>query len=111
MAPPPPSRPDPTAESAETAVTTPGGPPGGASRAAVAPLFAPGDRVAGRFRILRFLAQGGMGQVYAAEDLELGESVALKTVRTEAMGDERTLLRFKREIQLARKVTHPNVCR
>lgn len=98
----PPPRPD-----SQTAVTTPSGPVPPASAA----VFSPGDRVAGRFRILRFLAQGGMGQVYAAEDLELGEHVALKTVRSEAMGDERTLLRFKREIYLARKVTHPNVCR
>lgn len=52
-----------------------------------------------------------MGEVYEAEDLELREHVALKTVRPEIAGDRRTMARFKQEIQLARKVTHPNVCR
>jgi len=70
-----------------------------------------GARVAGRYRIERFLAQGGMGAVYEAKDLELQETVALKTIRPELAGDERTVERFKREIHLARRVTHPNVCR
>jgi eukaryotic-like serine/threonine-protein kinase len=73
--------------------------------------FAPDDVAAGRFRIIRFLARGGMGEVYEAEDLELKERVALKTVRLEIAHDEHSLDRFRREIQLARKVTHPNVCR
>lgn len=50
-----------------------------------------------------------MGDVWEAEDLELGAVVALKTLR--AARDERSLERFRREILLARKVTHPNVCR
>ena len=73
--------------------------------------FAPGDVLGSRFEILRFLAQGGMGEVYEARDLELGETVALKTLRPEIADDARVLQRFKREITLARKVTHPNVCR
>src|SRR3954464_3690127 len=72
-------------------------------------------RVAGRYRIVRFLARGGMGEVYEAEDLELGVRIALKTLRTlagsEGSSESRALDRFKREVQLARKVTHPNVCR
>ena len=52
-----------------------------------------------------------MGDVYEAEDLELRERVALKTVRPEIAGSSQVMERFKREIQLARKVTHPNVCR
>jgi eukaryotic-like serine/threonine-protein kinase len=52
-----------------------------------------------------------MGEVYEAEDLELRERVALKIVRPEIAADPRSLERFKREIQLARKVTHPGVCR
>jgi eukaryotic-like serine/threonine-protein kinase len=76
----------------------------------------PGDtRVAGRYRIVRFLARGGMGEVYEAEDLELGVHIALKTLRTlygsEGSSESRALDRFKREVQMARKVTHPNVCR
>lgn len=75
------------------------------------PSFAPGYIVAGRFKILRFLARGGMGEVYEVEDLELGERVALKTVRLEMAQQGHAVERFRREIQLARKVTHPNVCR
>ncbi len=73
--------------------------------------FAAGDVVAARFRILRFLARGGMGEVYEAEDLELHERVALKSIRGELLHDEKSLERFKREVHLARQVTHPNVCR
>jgi tetratricopeptide (TPR) repeat protein/tRNA A-37 threonylcarbamoyl transferase component Bud32 len=73
--------------------------------------FAAGDVLAGRFRILRFIAQGGMGEVYEAEDLELKEEVALKTIRADVAGDARSLERFKNEIHLARRVTHPNACR
>ncbi len=69
------------------------------------------DVLAGRFKIVRFTGQGGMGEVYEAEDLELGERVALKTIRPEIAKDEQAIGRFKREIHLARKVTHPNVCR
>lgn len=75
------------------------------------PNFAPGTILARRFRVVRFLARGGMGEVYECEDTELGEHVALKTIRPEIAGDEHVLAMFKREIQLARKVTHPHVCR
>ena len=78
------------------------------------PSLPPDSRIAGRYRIVRFLARGGMGEVYEAEDLELGVHIALKTLRTLA-GSEgssgRAIDRFKREVQLARKVTHGNVCR
>jgi tetratricopeptide (TPR) repeat protein len=52
-----------------------------------------------------------MGEVYAAEDLELHETVALKTLRPEIAADSRNLRRLKQEIQLSRKVAHPHVCR
>ncbi len=87
----------------------PSGPP--PRRAADEPSFAPGERIAGRYRVVRFLARGGMGEVYEVEDLELRERVALKTVRSEVARDGTAVERFRREIQLARKVTHPNVCR
>lgn len=73
--------------------------------------FSQGEMVAGRYRIVQFIGQGGMGDVYEAEDLELHEHVALKTVRPEIAADTRSIDRFKREIQLARRVTHSNVCR
>src|SRR5687767_5182388 len=71
----------------------------------------PDDVLVGRFRIVRFIARGGMGEIYEAEDLELGERVALKTLRAEFADNPTALERFRREIQLARKVSHPNVCR
>ena len=75
------------------------------------PSLEPGRTLAGRFRVLRFIARGGMGEVYEAEDLELGERVALKTVRPEIAADPQALERFKTEVHLARKVTHPSACR
>jgi len=74
-------------------------------------FLSPGNLLAERFHIIRFLASGGMGEVYEAEDVELGERVALKTIRPDLLGDGRWLERFKREVHLARRVTHPNVCR
>ncbi len=73
-------------------------------------VFAPDEVLAGRYRIVRFLAKGGMGEVYEAEDLELRERVALKTISAHVARQD-AIDRFKREIHLARKVTHPNVCR
>jgi eukaryotic-like serine/threonine-protein kinase len=73
--------------------------------------FLVGEYVGARFRIVRFIAKGGMGEVYEAEDLQLGERVALKTILPEVAGQPELMARFKQEIQLARKVTHPNVCR
>jgi serine/threonine protein kinase len=75
------------------------------------PRFPPPMVVARRFRIIRLIARGGMGEVYEAEDLQLGVRVALKTIRPEIAADGRVLELFKNEIQTARRVTHPNVCR
>ena len=74
-------------------------------------LLLPGDILGDRFRIVGFLGRGGMGEVYEAEDLEVGGRVALKAIRQELAAAEGTLERFKREIHLARKVTHRHVCR
>src|SRR5262245_44712389 len=63
--------------------------------------FAPGDVVAGRYAIRRFLGQGGMGEVYEAEDGELHERIALKTVNATTADDERMVRRLKAEVQLA----------
>jgi eukaryotic-like serine/threonine-protein kinase len=73
--------------------------------------FGPGDELAGRYRIVRFIARGGMGEVYEAHDQVLGERIALKSVVASAGDDPRAIERLKAEAQLARKVTHPNVCR
>jgi eukaryotic-like serine/threonine-protein kinase len=73
--------------------------------------FQPKTVLANRFRVVRFIARGGMGEVYEAEDLELRERVAVKCVRFEYANSEHATERFRREIQLARRVTHLNVCR
>ncbi|MBI2568089.1 MAG: protein kinase [Candidatus Schekmanbacteria bacterium] len=82
------------------------------ARAVAGTIFAPGDLVADqRHRVIRLVARGSMGEVYEVEDLQLGSRVALKTIRADVARDEAAAQRFKREIQLARKVTHRNVCR
>lgn len=73
--------------------------------------FVPQTILANRFRVVRFIARGGMGEVYEADDLELHERVAVKCIRFEYAQHEHATERFRREIQLARRVTHPNVCR
>ncbi len=67
--------------------------------------------LADRFRVVRFIAAGGMGEVYEALDLELNHPVAIKIVRPEIAAIPGMCERFRREVQLARQVTHPNVCR
>ena len=76
------------------------------------PLLLEGEVLAGRYCVRQFLARGGGGEVYEAEDLELGGRVALKILASGPAGDSGSRSeRFRREIQLARRVTHPNVCR
>jgi hypothetical protein len=67
--------------------------------------------IADRYRMVRFIGRGGMGEVYEVEDLELGSHLALKTLGEQLARDPRMVSRLKREGQLARKVTHANVCR
>jgi len=74
-------------------------------------IFTVGDIVAARYEVIRFIAKGGMGEVYEVEDRELRSRVALKTIMLSPVLSSHLLSRFKREIQLARKVTHRNVCR
>ncbi len=74
-------------------------------------LFRDGEIIAGRFRILGFLGAGGMGEVYEALDEDMGGRVALKTIRREAALHRDVLDRLKSEIQLARQITSPHVCR
>lgn len=73
--------------------------------------FNAGDLIGRRFRLESFLGQGGMGQVYQAKDLELGETVAIKVLRPDLLGRPDLEKRFKKEIRLARQVTHPHICR
>jgi serine/threonine-protein kinase len=75
-----------------------------------ATVFEAGQTVANRFRIQRFLRSGGMGEVYEARDLFVDEKIALKTLRLD-LSDASSIERLKREMKLARTVTHSNVCR
>ncbi len=73
--------------------------------------FRPGTLVGQRYIVQRFIARGGMGEVYEAFDQELQERVALKTVTSTAGDNRAAVRRLKAEVQLARRVSHPNVCR
>src|SRR5207245_674107 len=70
-----------------------------------------GELVLGRYQIARFVGAGGMGEVYEAVDRELGERIAVKTVTLTALDSQRAVTRLKAEVQLARRITDPNVCR
>ncbi len=75
------------------------------------PRFATGQLLAARYRIVAALGQGGMGEVYRADDLALGQPVALKFLPAHLAFDPDRLQRFRKEVALARRVSHPNCCR
>jgi serine/threonine protein kinase/Tfp pilus assembly protein PilF len=71
----------------------------------------PGDILGDRFLVIRYIAKGGMGEVYEVEDLHLqGVRLALKTVLPQVAGKPSMQRRFEREVLLAREVIHPNLC-
>jgi serine/threonine-protein kinase len=73
--------------------------------------FIPGTVLAKRYRIVGLLGRGGMGEVYRADDLKLGQPVALKFLPQAVQRDQARLHRFLIEVKTALKVSHPNVCR
>jgi serine/threonine-protein kinase len=73
--------------------------------------FIPGTILADRYRIVGLLGKGGMGEVYRADDLKLGQPVALKFLPDHLLTDGPALARFHREVRVARQVSHKNVCR
>ena len=73
--------------------------------------FEPGTLLGGRYRIIGRLGRGGMGEVYRADDLKLGQSVALKFLPPDVDRDPARLTQLHTEVRMARQVSHPNVCR
>ncbi|HEV3201370.1 MAG TPA: serine/threonine-protein kinase [Bryobacteraceae bacterium] len=73
--------------------------------------FPAGTILANRYRVIGLLGRGGMGEVYRANDLKLGQPVALKFLAESTAGNARMLARFQAEVRIARQVSHPNVCR
>ena len=73
--------------------------------------FVPGTLLAGRYRIVARVGRGGMGEVDRADDLKLGQPVALKFLPPELERDEAARERLLGEVRLARTISHPNVCR
>lgn len=91
---------------AETVVHTPR-----SAAASKERVFTPGSVVAGRYRIVACLGQGGMGEVYRADDLSLGQPVALKFLPEGFAENPSWMERFRNEVRTARQVAHPHVCR
>src|SRR6187431_2853705 len=85
-----------------SAATTPATPP---------PRFVPGALFAERYRIVALLGRGGMGEVYRADDLRLGQAVALKFLPEALADDAGRLDRLYNEVRTARQIAHPAVCR
>jgi serine/threonine-protein kinase len=74
-------------------------------------VYTAGTLLAGRYRTVGLLGKGGMGEVYRADDLVLGQAVALKFLPREVEGDPTRLARLLDEVRAARVVSHANVCR
>jgi serine/threonine-protein kinase len=73
--------------------------------------FLPGTLLASRYRIISLLGEGGMGEVFRADDLVLGQPVALKFLPESAKGNQNLLTRFYEEVRITRQISHANVCR
>jgi serine/threonine protein kinase/tetratricopeptide (TPR) repeat protein len=73
--------------------------------------LSPGDRFGNRYQILEEIDRGGMGRVYKAEDLELKIVVALKIIHPHNLNNKQAVERFKKEILLAREISHENIIR
>ena len=70
-----------------------------------------GSTFAGRYRIIKELGRGGMGTVYEVQDKDVNEKIAIKVLNLDVSIDATTTDRFRNEIIIASKITHPNVCR
>ncbi len=73
--------------------------------------FVPGTVLSERYRIVAQVGRGGMGEVYRADDLRLGQTVALKFLPVLRGKNPDDLAQLHREVRIARQISHPNVCR
>lgn len=73
--------------------------------------FAPGTLLGERYRVIALLGRGGMGEVYRASDVRLGQEVALKFLPSSREQDAVLQDRLGQEVRIARRITHANVCR
>ncbi len=73
--------------------------------------LARGAILGGRYEIVQELGEGGMGMVYKARDREVNRLVALKVILPDLAASHEMLERFKKELVLARQITHPNIVR
>ena len=73
--------------------------------------FTPGTILVDRYRIIGLLGRGGMGEVYRADDLKLGQPVALKFLPPKLSDDPVRRERFFAEVRITRQLSHPNICR
>jgi serine/threonine-protein kinase len=101
---------DPDGE-ADSSQETAAAPPEKPRAPAAAGRFAPGALLLGRYRIVSPLGKGGMGEVYRADDLRLGQPVALKFLSAAVAADSGRLERLVEEVRIGRQISHPNVCR
>src|SRR5438552_14654650 len=102
----------PASPSRSPAAGSPAGPSGtGTATATPPPRFVPGALFADRYRIVALLGRGGMGEVYRADDLRLGQPVALKFLPEALADDAGRLDRLYNEVRTARQIAHPAVCR
>jgi eukaryotic-like serine/threonine-protein kinase len=95
-------------------MTSDNGEPGGPSsvqRPSMCARLMAGDKIADRYWIVRLIGEGAIGEVYEAFDEKAGLTIALKTLHAGVSTHGPTLQRFRREVELARKVQHRNVCR
>ena len=93
------------------ATPTPAAPDDVVSEDDALPPLAPGTMLGGRYELAVLLGRGGMGTVYAARDHALDEEVALKVLHPRLAADPTYRQRLRAEVRLARRVSHPNVCR
>lgn len=99
-------------EAAHTGPATPSLPIGRLdSSSSGASGFAPGQVLADRYRVIGLLGRGGMGEVYRADDLRLGQPVSLKFLPRKFGQNPALIELFHAEVRNARQVSHPNVCR